>query len=208
MPPRAASTRLGRSPAPCAPAFRPGRSHRLGPMAPGSAPAGRESGARRRPRVTPPSQAAPRKPMPTRRRLRARLAWVPGFTRGRRRAPLSRPSCNVDLLAPWAPGGVPALRGLNAGAQGAGLLRCPGCPRTASPMAGRRGNEGAAGLQEPAGMHAAVYDLRLTMLGSGPLWSSAILSSAVPVAPVALFSTWHTGRGSLCVSAAPMSSGS
>ena len=82
-----------------------------------------------------------------------------------------------------------------------GCYVASGCPRTAAPMAGRWG-------KQRRGAVAAVYRLRLTMLGSAPLWSSAILSSAVPVAPVALFSTWHTGCGSRCVSAAPISSGS
>ena len=86
-----------------------------------------------------------------------------------------------------------------AGARG--LLRFLGSPRTASPMAGRWG-------KQRRGTAAAAYGLRLTMPGSGPLWSSDIFNSAVPVAPVALFSTWHTGRGSPRVSAAPMSSGS
>ncbi len=149
----------------------------------------REHGPCAAPRVPPTSQAA------------SRLVWCPASHAAQRgaRAHGSSQGFRLRAVRPvghGSPGTAPARRRGRVGCYVAS-----GCPRTASPMAGRRGKQRRESV-------AAAYDLRLTMLGSVPLWSSAILSSAVPVAPVALFSTWHTGCGSLRVRAAPMSSGS
>jgi len=69
------------------------------------------------------------------------------------------------LCAPWVTAVLAPLQPAGGGAWAATLPR----------VAAHGGTDGRRGKQR-RGAVAAVYSLRLTMLGSAPLWSSAILS--------------------------------
>jgi len=137
VPPRATSSRLGRSPrAPTCGLHRaavPHGAHGAWKRHWAAVPAGPVAA----PRVPPTSQAA------------SRLVWCPASHATQRRVRRARQLGRLSALRRAPRGSRPLGRRFSPQVGARGLLRYLGCPRTASPMADRRGSRGVVGLRPP-----------------------------------------------------------